>query len=71
MPIMNGYEASKKIKKIRPELPIIAVTACIMQEDREKARESGIDDFISKPFNKNVLIKLLNKHLKIFIFNLI
>lgn len=59
MPVLNGYEATKQIKKIRPGLPIIAQTAYSTESDKNKAYECGCSDFISKPFNKeNFLEKI-------------
>jgi len=60
MPIMDGFEASQKIKQQFPNLLIIAQTALIY-EDKERALESGCDDFISKPFYKDDLLKIINK----------
>lgn len=62
MPVMNGYEASMKIKELRPNLPIIAQTAYSTAIDRNKAFESGCSDFISKPFTKeNLLAKIASQ----------
>ncbi|MBF02689.1 MAG: histidine kinase [Flavobacterium sp.] len=61
MPIMDGYEATQKIKKIRPKLPVIAQTAYSTEEDIKKAIEAGCDDFISKPIDKNVLKPILSR----------
>jgi len=63
MPEMNGYEATKQIKKFLPELTIVAQTAYAMQGDNEKAIEAGCDDYISKPIKKKKLYNLLEKHL--------
>ncbi len=64
MPIMNGYLATKEIKKFRPELKIIAQTAFAIVGDREKALEAGCDDYISKPIDlqelQNLIIKYIN-----------
>ncbi len=64
MPIMNGYLATKEIKKFRPELKIIAQTAFAIVGDREKALEAGCDDYISKPIDlqelQNLIIKYVN-----------
>lgn len=57
MPVMNGYEATKQIKVMRPDLPIIAQTAYAMADDRRKAMEAGCDDFIAKPIGKEELLK--------------
>ncbi|MFH0759075.1 MAG: response regulator [Bacteroidota bacterium] len=56
MPKMNGYEAIRVIKKIRPDLPIIAQSAFAMEEDKQKAAEAGADDYITKPISKSSLI---------------
>jgi PAS domain S-box-containing protein len=64
MPVMDGYEASINIKKIRPDLPIIAQTAYALGGDLEKALEAGCDDYITKPLKKTILINSLNKFLK-------
>lgn len=61
MPIMNGFEATKEIKKFRPKLPIIAQTAYAILGDREKALSEGCDDYISKPIKKEVLMSKIDK----------
>ncbi len=62
MPVMDGYEAAKKIKKIRPDLPIIAQTAFAMEQDRTQAIKEGCDDYISKPVNNELLTDLIVKY---------
>jgi len=57
MPVMDGYESTKKIKEIRPELPVIAQTAYAMESDRKRALVEGCDDYIAKPIRKNILVK--------------
>jgi PAS domain S-box-containing protein len=64
MPIMNGFEATRLIKKFRPSLPIIAQTAYTSEEDRKKAKEAGCNDFISKPIKKEILKKTINNFIK-------
>ncbi|BAX81779.1 response regulator [Labilibaculum antarcticum] len=63
MPLMDGYQATKEIKKIRPNLPIIAQTAFALLGDKNKSLENGCDDYIAKPVKKDVLIQLIRKHL--------
>ncbi len=63
MPIMNGYETTKRIKEFRPELPIVAQTAYSTTEDKNKAISAGCDDFISKPISKELLISMTDKYL--------
>jgi CheY-like chemotaxis protein len=61
MPEMDGYEAMQMIRRERKfrDLPIIAVTAKAMKEDRRKCLEAGASDYISKPVDKNQLLSLL------------
>ena len=63
MPIMNGFEATKLIKEFRINLPIVAQTAYTSKEDKENAISAGCIDFISKPINKDILNKIINKYL--------
>jgi two-component system, chemotaxis family, sensor kinase CheA len=61
MPEMDGYEAIKRIREISHfyNLPIIALTAKAMKEDREKCLEAGASDYIVKPFDPDQLISLI------------
>jgi signal transduction histidine kinase/CheY-like chemotaxis protein len=63
MPNMDGYEAAKKIKSLRPGLPIIAQTAYSDARQRERSLESGCDGYISKPYNTPELLNLINNFL--------
>ena len=61
MPIMNGYEATTEIRK-RPQyaqLPVIALSASITDEDRQRSLAVGMNDFIGKPINVNELVSTL------------
>jgi two-component system, cell cycle response regulator DivK len=60
MPDLNGYEATRKIKELRPELPVIAQTAFAFSDDLQKTLESGCDDYIAKPILKEYLIEKLS-----------
>ena len=59
MPLLDGYEAAKIIKNMQSlkKMPIIAMTAHAMAEDKEKALQAGMDDYISKPFDPQILIE--------------
>lgn len=63
MPIMDGYEASRQIRAARPQLPIIAQSAYTTATDIDLALNAGCNDHIAKPTDKNMLFKLMNKHL--------
>jgi PAS domain S-box-containing protein len=59
MPVMDGFEATKRIKQLQPGIPIIAQTAYTTQEDKDKALASGCNAFISKPINTKELFQII------------
>ena len=63
MPIMNGYDATTEIRKIPhlEKIPIIALTAGTIVGEKEKCIKFGMNDYISKPIDKAVIIKIINK----------
>ncbi len=63
LPEMDGYTATKKIKHFRKNLPIIAQTAHVLEEDKTKSLNAGCDDYISKPINKNELMEKVIKYI--------
>ncbi|MGE5382396.1 MAG: ATP-binding protein [Omnitrophica WOR_2 bacterium] len=65
LPILNGYQATSEIKKLRPTLPVIAQTAFAMMGERERSREAGCDDYIAKPIRKEELLSILRKFIKV------
>ena len=65
MPGMDGYEATRQIRKFNKDVIIIAQTAYALEGDGEKAIEAGCNDYISKPINLIKLKEMILKHLKI------
>ncbi len=63
MPVMNGFEAARQIKKEHPELPVIALTACAMKGDDEKCYSAGCDGYLTKPVDREKLLEVLKKFL--------
>ena len=59
MPELNGIEATMEIRKFNSDIPIIAQTAYTLSGDKEKAIAAGCDEYITKPINRNLLIKLV------------
>lgn len=67
MPDMDGYDATRKIRRLddpeKAKIPIIAMTANTFSKDRKMALSSGMDDYVSKPVDMNLLVPLLEKYL--------
>lgn len=67
MPIMNGYEATRTIRSLPRKdvrtLPIIAMTANALEEDKAAALKSGMNDHIAKPLDIELFMEVLSKHL--------
>lgn len=60
MPVMDGFESTKQIRKIDRKVPIVAMTAYATDEDRKKCINSGMDGFVSKPVDIYKLYKMIN-----------
>lgn len=63
MPEMDGYEASASIKEINKSVPIVSQTAYAMADEKEKATQAGIDDYLTKPIKPSTLLNIIHKHL--------
>lgn len=63
MPEMDGIQATRLIRKENQHIPIIALTALVVEEDIENFKAVGMNDFITKPFEAEVLRKKLNEHI--------
>jgi CheY-like chemotaxis protein len=64
MPVMSGFEAVAEIRKIDKNVPIIVQTAYAQIDDIQKIRETECNDYITKPINKEILIKTISKYVK-------
>ena len=64
IPELNGYDATRQIRKFNQEVVIVAQTAYGLEGDREKALAAGCNDYISKPINKDMLFAIMQRHLK-------
>lgn len=62
MPEMDGYEATREIRKFNKDVVIIAQTAFALSGDREKSLEAGCNDYISKPIHNGAILKLIREH---------
>ena len=66
MPVMDGYEATREIRKFSLQVPIIAVTAFAYASDEQKAMENGFNAYMSKPINagqlRTKITSILQRH---------
>ncbi len=62
MPVMDGYEATRQIKAMRPELPVVAITAYGLSGDEHKSLQAGCDDYMAKPVKKEDLLAMVKKY---------
>ena len=63
MPVMDGFDATKLIRKFNKTIPIIALSAAVMEEDILKTQEVGMNEHLAKPININALKKVFKKYL--------
>ena len=63
LPVMDGYEATRKIRETIKSTPIIGLSAHAMSGHEEKAKDAGCDDYLTKPINDELLFKMLEKYL--------
>jgi PAS domain S-box-containing protein len=69
MPVMDGYQATRAIRAFNPNVPIVALTAAAMIEDRDKALAVGMNEHLSKPLNTQELHRVLAHYFEVILSN--
>lgn len=64
LPKLNGYDATREIRKFRKDVPIIAQTAYVLPEESGKVLEAGCNDLITKPIVKNILLETVARYIE-------
>ena len=68
MPVMNGYEATREIRKMHrkdaKKIPIIAMTANAFTKEKQDAMEAGMNEHIAKPLDIKLLLEVITKYKK-------
>jgi signal transduction histidine kinase len=64
MPEMDGIEATRKIRKTDPQVPIIAQTAFVMNKEKEESLKAGCNHFLTKPLDRTILLEMIDCYFK-------
>jgi CheY-like chemotaxis protein len=64
MPDMNGLDATRIIKEVNPDIPVVALSAYAFDENIREAKAAGCDEFMAKPFRVEDLLDMVSKYVK-------
>jgi two-component system, cell cycle response regulator DivK len=64
LPVMDGYEATRRIRTTLESTPIIGLSAHAMQGDEIRAKEAGCNDYLTKPVDEDLLVKKIKEYLE-------
>lgn len=63
LPVMDGYEATRRIRLSQPDLPIIGLSSHAMAGDAEKAKAAGCNAYLTKPIDEDLLLETLRSYI--------
>ena len=63
LPVLDGYEATRKIRETHRSVPIIGLSAHAMSGHEQRAKEAGCNDYLTKPIDDQVLFNMLKRYL--------
>ncbi|MBN1788812.1 MAG: response regulator [Sedimentisphaerales bacterium] len=63
MPEMNGYDATKRLRSLGIKTPIVAMTASVVEDDEQKCRQAGYDNYLAKPIDHKCLVEIISSYL--------
>ena len=63
LPVLDGYQATSQIRQLFPKIPVIGLSANAMQEDKDKAATAGMNDYLTKPVDDELLITKIHEYL--------
>jgi len=64
LPVMDGYQAARRIRQTFDSLPIIGISASAMPADIDKAKAAGFNDYLTKPVDEDLLLNKLKEYLE-------
>jgi CheY-like chemotaxis protein len=64
LPTMDGYEATRRIRKTLPSTPVIGLSAHAMQGDADRAIEAGCNDYLTKPVDEDLLVQKIKQYME-------
>lgn len=65
MPVMNGLEATREIRRLNMQMPVIVISAYVQPDDKQRCFDAGCNTFLSKPCNRNDLLKTVNEYINV------